>query len=243
MAHTLVKNFLLFSLALLVLGLWRRDAFPHPEKAHETLLEDPRQLAPSRTPFETTVGGVTYRIKPLHAYDLHGLVVSRYDTSSWWGDVHARWKDNLNVADLCVVWGDNIRAGRYRYASFWNDETWCNYSFTDSRGAIDPVAVANNHLLTDDPELARALRGVRVGDQVRLRGHLAEYAHYAVTGFRRGSSVSRADTGAGACETLFVEELEVLQRGGGPWRAVARIAPLLFAVGVVSWFLLPARVR
>jgi hypothetical protein len=107
---------------------------------------------------------------------------------------------------------------------------------------FDQAALSNNHLLTDKPDIARAIRKVRLGDQVHFRGYLAEYSHnHNGRPFNRGTSIVRTDTGNGACETIFVEDFEILRPGGGPWRAVMWAALLLLAVSVIAWFRLPLR--
>jgi hypothetical protein len=42
------------------------------------------------------------------------------------------------------------------------------------------------------------------------------------TNFWRNSSLVRTDTGNGACEVVFVEEIEVLKLGNAPWRKAAQ---------------------
>ena len=69
--------------------------------------------------------------------------------------------------------------------------------------------------------MAKKFRTVRVGDQVRFRGFLAEYAHRNKgQPFHRGTSTTRMDTGNGACETVYVTDLDILNRGGGLWHAM-----------------------
>jgi hypothetical protein len=102
------------------------------------------------------------------------------------------------------------------------------------------AAISNNHLLTDDPLVAKKMRSVRIGDQVRFRGWLAEYSHnHNGQGFRRGTSTVRNDTGNGACETIYVKDFEIIRRGGGPWRAMIWVAWALIGIGLVGWFRLP----
>jgi len=57
-----------------------------------------------------------------------------------------------------------------------------------------------------------------VGDQIYFKGYLAEYAHSNRT-FTRGTSTSRTDTGNGACETVYVEDYQILRQANraGDW--------------------------
>ncbi len=105
--------------------------------------------------------------------------------------------------------------------------------------AFDQTAISNNHLLTDQPALAKKLRTVRVGDQIRFRGHLAEYSHQHGMNFKRGTSTVRTDSGNGACETVFLDSFEVIKAGGKPWRALVLPAGLALLLGAITWLLLP----
>ncbi len=205
-------------------------------------MNEPAQAPVKRAAFNTTVNGVTYTIQPLYTYDLYGLVVSLHDSRTWWDSVHQEWNDNLNVMDLCVVWGNNLRRGVYQEADYSSNEFECAFRIDSAEAfrMFDPAALSNNHLLTDRPEIARALRKVRLGDQVHFRGYLAEYSHnHDGRPFHRGTSIVRNDTGNRACETVFVEAFEILQPGGGPWHAIAWAAVCLIAVSVIAWFRLP----
>lgn len=67
---------------------------------------------------------------------------------------------------------------------------------------------ANMHMIPSTKALAAQLRAVKPGNLVRVRGYLVQ-AH-APDGWHWRSSLTRADTGGGACELVFVQALEVL---------------------------------
>jgi hypothetical protein len=245
MAHRLVIFMLIGSLLLLVVSLWREDVLPHNQGLREELLIEPAQVSTRQPPIETTVGGITYKVQPLYTYDLYGLVVSKHDSNTWWDYIHKAWNDNLNVADVCVVWGNNIRSGAYNDISFSSGQFVCNFSTSSSEAytAFDQTAISNNHLITDDSRLARKVRDVRIGDQVHFRGYLAEYSHNHGFPFKRGTSIVRTDTGDGACETVYLEDFEILHHGGGPWHLLKNLSLVLLVLGIVAWFVLPARMN
>ncbi len=58
------------------------------------------------------------------------------------------------------------------------------------------------------------------GDHIPITGQLASYENTA-NGFLRGTSTRRDDTGNGACETLFVEEVEFVNKANPGWRGLA----------------------
>lgn len=241
MANLLVRALLTASLALLAASAWLRDSPPEPAALRPQVFEEPRQAEVRKAAFETSVGGVNYRIQPLYAYDLHGVVVSLHSADTWWDYIHRAWNDNLNVTDLCVIWGDNLRGARLGEISFSSGQFQCFWE-TKSKEAwdsFDQYQISNNHLLSDNPSVAKRLRATRVGDQVHFRGYLAEYSHNHGFDFKRGTSIVRTDTGNGACETVFVEEFENLKPGGGPWRTLYWVALALLALGIVAWLALP----
>ena len=243
MTHRIVKYFLAASAILLALSVWRSDALPSKGDLLPELLTEPMQEAISQPAFDTTVKGVTYKVQPLYSYDLVGMVVSKHDAKTWWDYLHREWNDHLNVTDLCVVWGNNVRNAAYEGISFSSGQFTCNF-FTRSQQAyeaFDQTAISNNHLLTSDPTIAKALSTIRVGDQIRFSGMLAEYSHNHGSPFKRGTSTVRTDTGNGACETVYVERVEILKSDSSPWRKLKWISIGLIAFGVIAWFRLPLR--
>lgn len=243
-AHAAVNLWLLGWLGLWPLALLRSDALPPPERLVPALGREPHQVPTNRPPFRASVGGTSYTVEPLYDYDLVGLVVSENVAGGWWSGslgFHRRHGDHLNVKDVCVVWGANALGGAYRRARFRSGEFTCSVWFptTAAAAAFDPTALANNHLLSADDRLRGRLRALRRGDQIRLRGQLAAYGHNQGRPFRRGTSTRRDDTGNGACETLYVKELEVLRPVDPTWRRLARLAPLAVLAGAVAWLRLP----
>lgn len=67
---------------------------------------------------------------------------------------------------------------------------------------------ANMHMIPDRGSVERGLKRLRPGDVVRLQGFLVDVDH--PSGWHWRTSLTRADTGAGACEIVYVENLEVL---------------------------------
>ncbi len=190
-------------------------------------------------------GGVTYSVKPLADYEIWGLVVSNHDSGTWWDWIHKATNDHLNVVDLCLVFAENAASGGYVGLDYSSGQFVCYVQTrsTEKWQRFSMRALSNNHLLADRPLIAAKLRDVKIGDQVRIRGLLSEYAHDHGFAFRRGTSLTRDDTGNGACETIYVQEVEVLRAGGGPWRWMLWPAVGLILAGVTIWLRAPFRAR
>jgi hypothetical protein len=235
---------LLFAIGLVAIAasLWMRHTLPAPHETLPALQAEPLQEAEGRAPFTASAGGVTYTVRPLYRYEIRGLVVSRHDAGVWWDILHRKdWNDHLNVVDLCLIWGANLRNDAYRAIRFWSEVFTCNAG-TDSAATwarFDENALSNNHLLASDRSLVQLLRRVRPGDQVAIRGYLAEYAHDHGRAFRRGTSTVRTDRGNGACETIWVTEAQLLREANRGWRALLPAGMGAMVLAVLLWWFLP----
>lgn len=166
---------MIFGMTLLACALWKKTELPESSALQAELLNEPAQMAISRPPKKVTVGEMDYTVQPLYTYDLYGMVVSKHNADTWWDFLHREWNDRLNITDLCVVWGSNMRSGAYRDINFSSGQFSCNFQTSSSEAwaAFDTTAISNNHLLSNDPGLARKMRDVRIGDQIHFSGYLA----------------------------------------------------------------------
>jgi hypothetical protein len=139
-----------------------------------------------------------------------------------------------------------VKHERYRPLHFENT-SWTCWIEADDRGSwdrFDETELSNNHLLSVDPRISETILGTKPGDQIRLRGVLAEYSNLD-NSFKRGSSTSRTDRGNGACETIYVDDFQIVKEANGPWRrlyTLSRYATYLsLIVFVVMFVALPYR--
>jgi len=211
------------SLVLLLASCWQRNEFPENLTVAPDLLKPPLQRAVNIQPFTVSNNGTDYRIEPRYRYDLRGLVVS-YAHHNGNYSLHRLWNDHINVADVCVVWSENTNASDLNRIKFWNGKFTCNFETGDTgvwkRFRQDQVS--NNHLLTVDSLIRKKIKQLRIGDQIRIRGWLVNYSND--TGFSRGTSTTRDDTGNGACETIYLKDFEILRPLDNGWRLVMKLA-------------------
>lgn len=71
-------------------------------------------------------------------------------------------------------------------------------------------AAANWHMVPASASLARQLEKVRKGDIIVLQGTLIDLESPDHQRIR--TSLTRGDTGAGACEVVWVEKIEIVYR-------------------------------
>jgi hypothetical protein len=102
------------------------------------------------------------------------------------------------MSDSAVLEHFRIRQGG-RFFTIYPDE-----QAIDLKTAL--VSAANMHLIPATSDLRDALKRVRPGHVVRLRGKLV--SALGPNNFTWNSSLTRNDTGAGACELFYVESLE-----------------------------------
>lgn len=187
------------------------------------LLREPLQQPIQAPEFGFEYRGADYVVRPVARYEFHGLVVTHNDTKGLGDLTHD--ENSVDTKDLCLIWGANLEGDDYRRITFESTPTWCHWSWRGDDIAFDPHAIANNHLVTDSEALRAALDRVHVGDQVRFKGYLVNYADRRHPGAWRNSSVTRTDSGGGACEVVFFEELDVLVRNAPRAWQVRRALP------------------
>jgi hypothetical protein len=66
---------------------------------------------------------------------------------------------------------------------------------------------AKMHMIARDGAIERRLKSIRAGNMVHIKGFLVEVS--AQEGWRWKSSLTRDDTGGGACELILVESLDI----------------------------------
>lgn len=235
-----VRTFLLFFVCLFFISFFQKDLPPQEGSLLPSLLREPLQAETQKSPFEAAANNFVYRITPLYDYEFYGLVTSFTHSSSFADYYHEQWKDYLNTTDFSMVWGANVKSGIYRKIMFRSDAWTGAY-----RGSLSDLskfkssAFANNHLLSDDPIIRKTIKSIRRWDQIFLKGYLVKYALKGSEGWR-GSSVTREDTGNGACEVIYVTDFRILKRANTFWYFIYRLSLgmvfLCLALSFVSYY-------
>ena len=229
------------SLLLATVLYFIKDDLPPASFYDLESLGDPIQQPTRQASFTTSVNGETYLIKPIYDYVLDGVIVS-YHNADEFSDIwhHGRWKDFINLRDICVVWGSNVETGVYLDMDFHNDDWNCWFSWPNAEvgNRFQMAQLSNNHVIIDDETIKPELMKSEPGDQIRLRGVLAEYSNPR-SGFSRSTSTTRIDTGNGACETIYVTDFEIVKKANQQPRlyySIAKWSAIISLVGVVILF-------
>jgi hypothetical protein len=143
-----------------------------------------------------------FQLKPLAWFSLDARVLHRrnyrYDAQA-----------PLVPTDLALGWGPmsdqqvidklNISQSMRFY--------WFEYTSPPPIPAEQIVSHSSNmHIIPATPAIASQCNSLRAGSLVHLRGNLVEATGPGIGHWR--SSLSRTDTGNGACELFYVEEIE-----------------------------------
>lgn len=236
-----INNYLLILSALaFIVAFMNRNELSHSLNVLPQLSSEPIQSDTSKAKFSTTFNEDLFTITPKFEYELFGLVVSyRLHDSEHGQMIHALNKDHINVADYCVVWGESADTQLLSEFKFSNGQFTCNWQ-THNREAWEKFnqnQISNNHLLAVNPSIRETLDQVKIGDQIHIKGQLAHYTN--PMGYERGTSIVRTDTGNGACETIWVEEVNILAEMNSIWRTLMWISLGLLILSVYVYFKSP----
>jgi hypothetical protein len=144
-----------------------------------------------------------FQIEPVADYDIRAKVLSaeRYRMGR---------EAELSPVDFALGWGPMSDNQITDQLDISQGNRWYQYRW---RGAppLEPSLIvrtsANTHLIPADDDVKSQLLGVKRGEVVRLKGYLVNVKH--ADGWAWRSSLSRDDSGAGACELLWVREVSV----------------------------------
>ena len=144
-----------------------------------------------------------YRITPLAKFSIRAKVLSRE------GYRFGREAD-LSPLDLALGWGRMSDEAVLRNITISQSGRWYRWrtdAFPIPRREIETHS-ANMHLIPANDRIEEALDDIDAGQVVDLRGLLVRAD--ADDGWRWVSSLTRNDTGAHACELVYVEQVRTV---------------------------------
>lgn len=121
----------------------------------------------------------------------------------------------LSPVDLALIWGELPEEPYKSQVSY--DQSARFYYWRVPTRELDLRYIqqhsSNMHMIPGSSNVRRALLAVDPGDEIRVSGLLVDAS--AAGGYNWRSSLSRTDSGPGACELVWVEELQI---GGKVYR-------------------------
>lgn len=137
-------------------------------------------------------------LHPLAGFSVAARVLSRkeYDSGR---------ESYFSPLDLTLGWGRMRDDAVLSRLDIRQSNRWYHYQWSgDAPLPPDEIArsSANMHMIPANPAIADALEEIDTDDNVRIDGWLVQVD--APDGWRWRSSMTRDDTGAGACEVIYV---------------------------------------
>lgn len=197
----MLKRLLLTGLVLLgLVQLW--DRYTHRALAR------PDGVLVADEPVQTDVENANplargeFTLQPLATFSLHGrvLLVAHYRLDR---------EAALAPYDLGIGWQRMSDSAVLRQLDLSQSARFLHWRWRDAP-PIPEVEITrsatNIHLIPADRHVAARIAALRPGQLVALRGQLVEASR--ADGWHWRSSLSRTDSGSGACELMYVEDLE-----------------------------------
>jgi hypothetical protein len=195
-----LKSWLVILLVLISLGYFTHNKLEQKRLAsHGLVAEQPVQES-TDAPAMQRLG---YEIEPVARYKVRAKVLSieRYRMGH---------EADLSPVDFVLGWGPMSDNAVTKQLKITQGNRWYQYSWSDAP-PIDPTIIirtsANTHLVPADNNIKARLLNVHSGEIVNLKGYLINVKN--PEGWVWRSSLTRDDSGAGACELMWVTEVAV----------------------------------
>ena len=188
-------------IALIALGAWQHwHARPVMALPGRIAPADPTQTSPAKRAIYR-VGN--YELQPLADFAIEARVLGKEV-------YHADRESDLAPVDLALGWGAMSDSAVLDKLSISQSGRFYAYRWSEAP-PLPPQEIvshsANMHLVPASATIEKQIKAVRPGQVVRIRGQLIEAT--APDGWRWRSSLTREDSGAGACELVRVDEISV----------------------------------
>lgn len=176
--------------------LWPEGRIHH---APGVLVSAEPEQAPMKAPKQWDFKG--YHFTALATYTIKAELLSkaRYRTGR---------DSEISPIDYALGWGCMSNQAVIDQLDLSHYGRWFEYRWSNMAPA-DPSEInchsSNNHLIPASDAVRSQLLSMKVGSIVSLKGYLVQVE--ASDGFHWVSSLGRYDTGSGACEVMWVEQV------------------------------------
>jgi len=119
-------------------------------------------------------------------------------------------ESDLSPVDLALGWGVMSDTGLLDRLNISQSSRWYRWRYDGSLPVSDEQIItssANMHMVPATSAVERSLKQLRAGDVITLEGYLIDVDHDS--GWKWRTSMTRSDTGGGACEIVYVESIAV----------------------------------
>jgi hypothetical protein len=192
----------LFILSVIVLGILyftQRDMKPIVHPPGILVAKQPIQVEVPPNGFMLDEYSVTRRAR----FDIRARVLS---TEPYYFNRDA----DLSPIDLALGWGVMSDQAVLDQIDISQSGRWYRTRYELPPPVPEQMIVSsssNMHMIPARKSIERSLKKLRQGDIITISGYLVDVDH--ATGWHWRTSMSRTDSGGGACEIVYVEELTV----------------------------------
>lgn len=202
-----LRSTLIFS--IVVFGLlfsYKKHKALKNDQQHQHIILSSYDFKDEPEQVETTVERFDfkgYQIKPLANFLIRARILSRENY---------RFDKGAELAsiDLALGWKRMADPAVYETLGISQRSRWYHYYWKQQppipQDEIKDTS-ANMHLISADKAVENVLDQAKAGQFIKLKGLLVEASKD--NGWKWRSSLSRSDSGDGACELVFVEAVEV----------------------------------
>ncbi|MCP4045664.1 MAG: hypothetical protein GY732_06695 [Gammaproteobacteria bacterium] len=121
---------------------------------------------------------------------------------------------DLSPIDLALGWGVMSNQAVIDQLNISQSGRWYRWKYEASPPVPEQQIISNSsnmHMIPASKPVERSLKKLRKGDIIAISGYLVDVDHES--GWHWRSSMTRTDTGDGACELVYVESLSVVPSG------------------------------
>jgi len=142
-------------------------------------------------------------ITPRARYEIQAVVLSKHH---YWAGYT---EDNIAPYDLALGWGPMSDAAVINALKISQGFRWYKYVW-HTAPPIDLEEIirhsSNHHILPSDRKVLKQVESIKRFDNMLLKGYLVDVS--LPDGWRWATSLTREDSGGGACEIFWVESVE-----------------------------------
>jgi hypothetical protein len=158
-------------------------------------------------PFTIPDTGYSWTVTPKAGYYVTARVLSKYHYGYDPFDMRAR----VSPYDLAIGWGDMSDPSVDQWITWSQRGRWYYYEWVNSTpfsGQEIGLQSANTHIIPANDNITWVLDRVQINDVIYLEGYLVNIiTEIDGTKWYVDSSLTRADTGDGGCEQLYVKRI------------------------------------
>jgi hypothetical protein len=149
-----------------------------------------------------------YKLKFLYSFEMEGRVVSskRYN----WDNM-----SNILTHDIGIVWGKISKTNIFNQFNWNQKNRFLIYSIREDKlkkiGSEKYINshIANIHLIPKDWYMEKEFNKISPYDIIYIKGYLVDIQSKSKIAL---TSISRSDSGPGACEIIYVSEFKIIHK-------------------------------